>query len=478
MKEECPICCEVYTKTRKPIECGYCQKAACLSCAKTYIATEMGEPHCMHCRVAWNEEFIRSHFPKSWLSKEYKALREKLLLDVECSKIPHTQHFCAIKKQLNELKSNKDVLAQYIKELKEEHSTISNKYEECNQEIWMRQNDPNLDLEQLKDDSHAYYKKMIQLRKDIDTNVEKLSAIQAEIVKLSNELGNNENMNLTSFRFKCININCRGFLTKDWKCGICSTLVCSWCHEKKEKEHKCNEENVKSVELMKEDSKQCPNMKCGIIIYRIAGCDSMFCTHCKTHFNWTTGQISDTAVHNPHYIEYIRNQQAGQDDENALQFNCGHVMYQNTIFILVSEIQKLLSDKDEREFVLAMIRLLSHIQEVEIPHLETRDTADDPNRMLRLSYMMNDITKEEFGHALFKRERDSMRKQELRQIFNMFFDVGDDLLRSLLQRQITFSEYKTQCEALRDYSNASFAQLSDMANKKKRQIAANFSTVD
>lgn len=82
--------------------------------------------------------------------------------------------------------------------------------------------------------------------------------------------------------------------------------------EKKElrklkKAHKCKQEDVDSVKEIRNCSRPCPN--CKSRIFKIAGCDTMWCTRCNTGFNWRTGMIITDArdLHNPHYVDFIRN---------------------------------------------------------------------------------------------------------------------------------------------------------------------------
>ena len=49
------------------------------------------------------------------------------------------------------------------------------------------------------------------------------------------------------------------------------------------KYHKCDEEKVASVEMLKRDTKPCP--KCGTPIHKIEGCDQMWDPQCGTAFS-------------------------------------------------------------------------------------------------------------------------------------------------------------------------------------------------
>ena len=61
---------------------------------------------------------------------------------------------------------------------------------------------------------------------------------------------------------------------------------------------------------MKEIRQNCrPCPECKSKIFKIAGCDTMWCTKCSSGFNWQTGMIiTDVrSLHNPHYTEFMRN---------------------------------------------------------------------------------------------------------------------------------------------------------------------------
>ena len=72
----------------------------------------------------------------------------------------------------------------------------------------------------------------------------------------------------------------------------------------KDVEHTCDEEKVKSAELIRKQCKNCP--KCGALTYKISGCPQMWCTSCHTAWNWNTGRIETKIIHNPHYFEYLK----------------------------------------------------------------------------------------------------------------------------------------------------------------------------
>jgi hypothetical protein len=111
-----------------------------------------------------------------------------------------------------------------------------------------------------------------------------------------------------TFIMKCQVANCAGFLSTQYKCGVCDTTTCVECLEIKENDtHECKKENVESAKMIKKETRPCPT--CATRIYKIDGCDQMWCIDCKTAFSWNTGKVVNTKIHNPHYYDYIRRTQ-------------------------------------------------------------------------------------------------------------------------------------------------------------------------
>lgn len=84
-------------------------------------------------------------------------------------------------------------------------------------------------------------------------------------------------------------------------CKVCNIKLCAQCEEQiiEDREHVCNGDDVKSLELIRRDSKNCP--QCKVVIYRSGGCRDMFCVGCNVYFNWETGTIlMRNNIHNPH----------------------------------------------------------------------------------------------------------------------------------------------------------------------------------
>ena len=83
--------------------------------------------------------------------------------------------------------------------------------------------------------------------------------------------------------------------------------------------HVCKQEDIDTFKMIVKETRQCPT--CSTNIYKIEGCDQMWCTQCHTAFSWRTGRI-ETVIHNPHYYEYHR-ENGGQVPNQLGQAECG-----------------------------------------------------------------------------------------------------------------------------------------------------------
>ncbi len=211
--------------------------------------------------------------------------------------------------------------------------------------------------------------------------------------------GSTYNKQKKVFIKKCGVENCRGFLSEQWKCGICDTTTCNKClellNQEQDQEHICKEENIESAKLISKDSKPCP--KCAALIFKIDGCNQMWCVVCHTAFSWATGQIETSRIHNPHYYEMLRNMSANGEIPREPENICNDA---NTGMPDNHQIQRLLRSKiNDLEYntfskqILSITRQIFHIL---YDHPNTfQEKYDKSKRELRIKYLMNNITEEE-----------------------------------------------------------------------------------
>jgi len=126
----------------------------------------------------------------------------------------------------------------------------------------------------------------------------------------------------TKMSLRCPEENCRGYVTvqkpeeeeKDddddtpssstsYVCLLCKISRCRLCFEKIEGNHSCLEDKQASFQTIMRDSKPCP--QCKELIFKVNGCDQMFCTMCHCVFSWSTLKEDYGKIHNPEYKDMI-----------------------------------------------------------------------------------------------------------------------------------------------------------------------------
>ena len=224
-KMSCNICCDNYNKsTRSKVCCPYCEFDVCRTCCETYILSE-NVPKCMkpECAKEWSRKFLRENLTNVFLTSKYKEHLQDVLFDQEKALLPATQPLVEEKILKRNLKKNLREIDLLIEDL---------------------------------------YRQKRELERQIQYGI---------IPTTSSE---KEDKEKARFVRQCPANGCRGFLSTQWKCGICEQWSCPECHELKgpnrDCQHKCDPNNVETAKMLAKDSKPCP--KCQSLIFKISGC--------------------------------------------------------------------------------------------------------------------------------------------------------------------------------------------------------------
>ena len=372
----CVICVESFNQAKhKPICCAYCQFEACRSCCETYLLNETVEK-CMSasCGKTWTRKFITDNFVNSFVTGPLKKHKEDVLFEKERALLPATQ-------ELVEEQLRKENLAELVKE-----------------------------------------------------EVAKILAIRIEyaekrrvINQKSSDFRNNKIARKTFIR-ACPEENCLGFLSSQWKCGLCSKWACPECHVvlglHRDCGHKCNPDDVATAKLLASDTKPCP--KCSTGIFKIDGCDQMFCTQCHTAFSWKTGNI-ETKIHNPHYFEWMRRTGGNNAGErNPLDILCGREINAQFTHQLNSRMKAANIPNPISFKVSSLTRSIVNINEYEIPKFQVDDIRS--NALLRVQYLRGKINEKEFKFELQKANKSYDKKKEIRDVLIMFRNAATDII--------------------------------------------------
>lgn len=431
----CVICAENLNKTtRKPVLCSYCNETVCLDCSKRFLMMK-DDPVCMMCQHPWSREFVDSVFPKMFRESQYKNKREDVLFEREMSILPATQPLARaellrrkIVSQCEKLREERKALMEKLAQLNSDISTA----EECQ---WRLRNAVSgmhpVSLQAMDEFEQnttsstrgRYYALLYNISANTDTT----------------SSGGSSSSERRQFIKKCPVGDCNGYLSTQYKCGMCGIKVCPDCLEIKEdtglEAHVCNPDNIASAKLIASECKVCPNSKCAALVFKIDGCDQMWCTQCQTTFSWRTGKVETGRIHNPHYYEWQRRMNNGfvprePGDGPCIDHNELNVP---SLFTINANIRVL-------PWVGQVHRLLQHMLIHTLPRFQGQ--YDQANNLdLRIAYLLTEMDSSKMKKLLQQREKRRVKEASIRQVLEFFIASGSDLLRSLAAKA---REYQQQ----------------------------------
>lgn len=397
---DCSICCDTFTKqpSKKQAKCPYCPIAACVKCTQKYLLGTHEDPHCMGCRRAWPRSVMDTLLLRGWLDGEYKKHRENILVDRERSRLPAAQIIIEQQKEADEREPIRAQLADELATLRV-----------------------------------ATYAKELELQ----TETNRIHALRH-----GRPFGDKKDEERRVFTMPCPATECRGFLSSAYKCGVCDIYVCPHCREMKgthDAEHTCNADTVATVAKLKKECRNCPD--CGTNIFRIEGCAQMFCTNCKTPFDWNSGKkITNGAIHNPHYFEYLRQVNGnvmprapgdipcGANLPTAYRFERGFRPYINREYRFTDDDGVLQQGKFTADFhsLYTAIMTITHIQHVEIPSV-TNHQEDTDNSEYNVRFLRGELEEARWKQLLQMKEKRRMKRDEMRQVYEAFVGTCVDI---------------------------------------------------
>lgn len=441
----CDVCCESFNRsTHVRINCPYCSFNACSTCSERYLCDTADDAHCMSCRKGWSREVLVNNFSQKFVSKTYKTRRENLLYDREKSLMPATQPYVEIEKKIRELKTE---IAQTQHKLG------------CANAEWARISNRPLALFAVENGLSTEFDAMILRHKQSSEKRKESSNITIDVqhlewyqLQLMNRLhGSHAELERRQFVRACPFADCRGFLSTVWKCGMCENWSCPECHEVKGREkdapHVCNPDAVATARLLDRDSRNCP--KCAAAIFKIDGCDQMWCTQCHTAFSWRTGRIETHTIHNPHYYEFMRTR--GTLARNPGDVPCGGFPDWNSVARLVPRTHIFW------QVIAGSHRSWAHCQWALVPRY-TVDLNQD-NRDLRIKFMIGDFGEDEFKKKIQQREKARLRKTDIRQVIEMYMAVLVDVFQAFVQSKDIDGTVEALSE-LRNHVNNTMSAIS------------------
>ena len=389
----CAICVEDFNeKTKKPIECQYCNIKVCSVCSKKCALTWASMPKCAGCNKAFTSDHVDSMFTKAFRRGPLRIQAIQNLQEQESSLLPQTM-------QVIELRQKQSIYSKSIMELQELLNIFSSN---------------PLSLFPLD--------KVNQIQERI-----KATGLTEDFYQTKRKREE------PSRSVKCPKQDCLGYISSG-PCAFCGTKVCKDCNVAQDKDasdHICNIEDIQTWSVIKESSKGCP--KCGTRIEKVSGCNQMWCTApgCNTAFDWTTTKIINGPIHNPHYHDWLR--QGGLEVNNA-NFAC-----EGPRDIVTSGRIRQLYDVYDTHFgtdgannslyvdMCEWLRALPETLDWRYIHAAPAVYGPDLYQDLRIAYLQGQVTKAKWASKLSHRETLRIKMARLHAIQAMFQTASADV---------------------------------------------------
>jgi hypothetical protein len=336
----------------------------------------------MKCNTGWDNEFVLQAVNKTYYHSELKDKKKDKMVEFEKGRIPATQDDA--KRFLLKEKSAKDIAS-----IQQENDKLQMLINENNQRIRKIRN---------------------KLREDLGQAVAEKK----------------------EFIMQCQVENCKGFLSTGYKCELCDAKTCPKCIEVIEDEHECKPDSIASAEMIKKDTKPCP--KCSIRVYKIDGCNQMWCVQCNTPWDWVSGKIVNGTIHNPHYYQFLQKQNAGVMPRNPGDVVCGGLPE-------IWAMNQLLHQLDQtflpivRFIQINVFSIHRIIVDVRFRIIDERaQNRFDPQLMdSRIRYMLNRTSEEEFRQEIYNINTKRDKVQANIRLLELIETIGTDLFQTYIK---------------------------------------------
>ena len=221
---------------------------------------------------------------------------------------------------------------------------------------------------------------------------------------------------------------------------------------KNDEHHVCKEDDVATANLLSKETKPCP--KCAVPIFKISGCDQMWCIECQTPFSWNTGQRVTGIIHNPHFYQWQKQQQNGVVPRHGERYDCGGMPWVGVI----SELIKIRGYFFQKW--LECHRSVAHIRGIIIPLYPLQIGVEDHSD-LRIKFLLNEIDVDVWVSQLRRRQKKIEKNQEVHNVLDMYTITMTDIFQRFTRNEIDLAR---QSHALREYVNMQLLKISKRYN--------------
>lgn len=440
---ECSICCCAFSKAvRKPVECPFCKHVACRQCTERFLLERCIDAKCMNCNKVWTHEFLALNFTHAWLTREWRGVVVKRLLDQQKSMLPGTQE---------------TRLPGYRK-----CKRLEARLEEVSAEV---------------KEAQAVVRRLEGEERRLQHNAKRLrdhGFVETTVAST----GTKEPSRSQRAFFACPAGTCRGLVTPAGVCGTCGGRTCVSCRAVLAEGHVCDPAALATAKLLAADTRPCPS--CHVPIHRTAGCDQMWCTNCNTAYSWNTGNVIERGqLHNPHYFEFLNRQTAPiRHADNDFECPGDETTMPGRGFTAAAFRNSQNLSRPVREVVSTVVAYVAHMSDVTLRNVRrTRDAAIADPYLQRIQFLEGENDEASWGRFLWMRHVRIQKSTEYAQLVETFVRVMVPIATATLRRmqegamnEDGAKELVLACERTVDFCNEGIVRLNALFKCKLRKL--------
>ena len=280
-------------RASKQVVCATCPEttteAACVECHRRYVLSVMQDPHCMFCKKPWTREQQVNYLGLSFVSSKLRAHKEIILEAQQRCTFPTTMPLIEQRGRVVEV----EIMA-----------------EKAREKVRAAIDAENRTLRQLRRERQRFDRMYIQILRHgrLDDNQQGHPRADAH-----RDGANESKSEATPHAYlrPCSHTECPGFIhEKTGHCPACRSWTCLKCNVALSQDpsddsfvHECTSDDLATWEELRKTTRPCPG--CGTRIFKISGCQQMWCSQCHTSFDWATGKREEGVIHNPHYYDWL-----------------------------------------------------------------------------------------------------------------------------------------------------------------------------
>lgn len=462
----CSICVNTFTfgTLRKKVTCKKCHTDICAQCIKRFLSDTLQEPNCMNCHDLYTADFLDENFTKTYRKTVLNQVRATIVAENEKRFLPELQHRAVALRQYDKLFAQEEEAR--INYFKTEEMLYQLKATWKKAALVLNRSDIPATDDTYKE-AQAEFDRVSQEIPLVNTLVKDtkklIDEIHDEQSKQFDIYYHGANQTVTKV-YNCVKEGCKGFVDEaSQKCGLCNTLVCQHCRLEittDGTEHVCKKEDIETINAINKETKPCPT--CNTRIFKMFGCDQMWCTSCHTTFSWNTGRIERGRVHNPHYQEWVRANSIVQFPREVGDVPCGGLPPLKGI---QDKFKELNVSPANFVYMTVVYKMTQNIATREMNKYQVIQGRTEESNIASIQYLADKISEKVWISKLLKIEQKKEMNKEHRLILDMLLAVLIDYFRGMVsevKNNTQIIEMLDEIEELRKYFNT----VSESLNKR------------